>query len=501
MVIYNFKLMSLIFKWKRFGLLIFINTNFICVFGQDYRAVQGSSYTGSLSVSNNPASIVHMPFKLDITPFAFQFKHSTNAIVIKNSNYISPAKNAEAFLQNGKYKSFVMANQDLRLLNTSIRLRNNAAIAFGATMRSYISANTSSILFQDTAATIRDFMRNNISNTPISAELRAHVWAEIFGTYSRTIIENSNAIVNAGITLKTNRGLGAAFVNALNLGISSGTVNNNPGYYLSSGMLNYGYSANIDALDTSANFKAAQKEFFRNTYSSLGMSLGAEYIVPDNGVGMGNGYDYSLKIGLSLLDLAVNKYKLSNYSRSAILNKNNVSDSLIDDFFINVTDPATLADSLGIISGSNNSITGKLKMFQPARMVINADKHIAGNFFINAELTIPLYSLLGKNQLVANDMNFINLAARMETEKFGVYLPLSFNNKMHFWFGGAFRAGPLLIGVHNWASLIGNNKIQDGGAYMALTFRFKGKNESKRDPDQKNTDKMLRQLSCPPSVR
>lgn len=468
--------------------------------GQDYRAVHGSSYTGSLSVSNNPASIVHIPFKLDITPFAFQFKHSTNAIRIQNSNYISPAKNAEAFLQNGKYKSFVMANQDLRLLNTSMRLRNNAAIAFGATMRSYISANTSSILFQDTAATIRDFMRNNISNTPIAAELKAHVWVEFFGSYARTIMENTNAIVNAGITLKTNRGLGAGFVNASNLSISPGTVNNAPGYYLSGGLLNYGYSANIDALDSAANFKAAQKEFFKNTYSSLGLSLGAEYIVPDNGVGMGNGYDYSLKIGLSLLDLSANKYKLSNYSRSAILNKNNISDSLIDDFFSNVTDPATLADSLGIIAGSTNPITGKLKIFQPARMVINADKHIVGNFFMNAEVTIPLYSLLGKKQNVAQDMNFINLAARMETEKFGIYLPLSVNNKMHVWFGGAFRAGPLLLGVHNWASLIGKNKIQNGGAYIALTFRFKGRNESKRDPDQKNTEKMLRQLSCPPAV-
>lgn len=493
--------MSLIFKWKRFGLLIFINTNFICVFGQDYRAVQGSSFTGSLSVSNNPASIVHSPFKLDITPFAFQFKHSTNAIVIKNSNYISPAKNAEAFLQNGKYKSFLMANQDLRLLNASMRLRNNSAIAFGSSMRSYISANTSSILFQDTAATIRDFMRNNISNTPISSELRAHVWAEIFGSYARTIMENTNAIVNAGITLKVNRGLGAAFVDASNLGISPGTVNNTPGYYLTNGLLNYGYSANIDALDTSTNFKAAQKEFIKNTYSSLGLSLGAEYIVPDNGAGMGNGYDYSLKIGLSLLDLSTNKYKLSNYSRSAILNKNNVSDSLIDDFFINVTDPATLADSLGIIAASNNPLTGKFKIFQPTRIVINVDKHIAGNFFINGEVTIPLYSLLGKKQMVANDMNFINLAARMETEKFRIYLPVSINNKMHVWVGGAFRAGPLLFGLHNWASLLGKNKIQDSGGYIAFTFRFKGKNGSKRDPDQRNTDKMLQQLSCPPALQ
>ena len=496
----NFKLMNSIFKWKGLYLMFILIWSLNHVAGQDYRAMHGSSYGGSLTVANNPASIVHVPFAWDFTPLAFQFKHSTNAFVVKNSSYLSPANdNTEVLLNNGKYKSFFMANQDLRLLNASMRLPNNSAIAFGTSIRSYLSARTSSLLFHDTVSKARGFMGNNIANTPASAEGRGHAWAEIFGTYARTYIDNSIAILNVGATLKANIGIAGGYMTATDLNEIAGIVNNSPGYYLTNGLLNYGTSSNLDVLDSSSATSAARKEFFKRTFSTFGLSLGAEYIVPSSVEG--NGYDYQFKIGFSILDLGPNKFQYSGYSRTAVLDKSNVSDSLLDDFFENVYDVASLADSLYKISGSNSPIAGKFNLFQPARIVINADKHISGNFFINGELTVPLYSLMGKRQLVARDMNFINISARYETKKYGVYFPASLNNKMHFWFGGAFRVGSFLLGVHNWASVFGNNKIQDGGAYLAFTFRFRDLDRIAGDAEQRISAKALRQLRCPPAIR
>lgn len=473
----------------------------IKMLGQDYRAMHGSSYGGSLSVANNPASIVHVPIIWDFTPLAFQLKHSTNAFTVKNSSLLSLDNDkTELRLNNGKYKSFLMANQDLRLLNTSIRIGNRAAIAFGTSMRSYLSASTSSLLYQDTVVKIRGFMGNNIANTPASGEARGHAWAEIFGTYARTLIDNGDAILNAGITVRTNIGIAGGYITATDLNETAGTVNNRPGYYLTNGLLNYGYSSNMDVLDSSTTFKDAKKDFFKSTFSTLGLSLGAEYIVPANFEGSGNGYDHSFKIGVSLLDLGANRFQYSGYSRTANLNKNNVSDSLLDDFFDNVSDAASLADSLYIISGSNSPLAGNFNIFQPARIVINADKHISGNIFINGELTIPLQTLAGKKLLMARDMNFINFAVRYDTRKMAIYFPASLNNKMHFWFGGAFRMGPLLLGVHNWASVFGKNKIQDGGAYIAITFRFGEKYRISEVGEHQNSGKALKQLKCPPSV-
>ena len=471
---------------------------------QDYRAINGSSYAGSLGAANNPASIVHVPFAWDITPIALQFKQTTNSLIIDSLSFLPPWKNAMVRSTNGTFKRFVMANQDLRLLNVRIRLNSNSAIAFGISGRSYLSAKTSSINGQDTVGPLREFMGINLNNIPVSAEERSHEWAEVYGTYARTIVMYNNAVLNAGITVKLNYGIAGAYMTASDFDEVAGTVNNKPGYYLSNGNLKYGYSSNIDVLDTSTTSQNVLKEFFRKTYSPIGISLGAEYIIPEAEED-DNGYGYNLKIGVSLLDLGNNKFQYSNYSRSAVLNKNNISDSLIETSLDNTNSPAAFADTLQSLAGSTTTLSGSFKILQPTRLVINVDKHISRNFFINADLTLPLTMFWGKKKVFARDMNLFSLTPRLETKEFGIYLPASLNTQMHFWIGAAIKAGPLLLGVHNLANILSKNKMQDGGAYLAFTFRFKKKNDNDSDTDnigkQSVSGKQLRQLSCPTRIQ
>src|SRR6476469_897219 len=105
--------------------------------GQNYHAINVSSYAGSLGTSTNPSFILDAPFAWDITPFAAQVKQSTNAFIINNYSLLSSVKNAGVSLQYGIKKRFLFANQDVRLLNTRIRLNEKAAIAFGANIRNY----------------------------------------------------------------------------------------------------------------------------------------------------------------------------------------------------------------------------------------------------------------------------------------------------------------------------------------------------------------------------
>ena len=80
-------------------------------------------------------------------------------------------------------------------------------------------------------------------------------------------------------------------------------------------------------------------------------------------------------------------------------------------------------------------------------------------------------------------MNLLNLTPRWETRRLGFYLPIQLTTDGKFWVGGAAKAGPLLLGVHNWANVFLKDKIQNGGFYMALIIRpghgF-AKKESKR---------------------
>ena len=63
---------------------------------QNYQAINGSMYAGSLAQSANPAAIVHVPYAWDITPFAIQLKQSSNAYQIQNYSFLSPPGKAAA---------------------------------------------------------------------------------------------------------------------------------------------------------------------------------------------------------------------------------------------------------------------------------------------------------------------------------------------------------------------------------------------------------------------
>src|SRR5664279_2212204 len=84
--------------------------------GQNYQAINGSPYAGSLSPGNNPASIVYVPYSWDITPFSVQLKQSTNAFKIGKYSWLTSPNNAEVAVENGIKKRFVFANQDIHLL-------------------------------------------------------------------------------------------------------------------------------------------------------------------------------------------------------------------------------------------------------------------------------------------------------------------------------------------------------------------------------------------------
>jgi hypothetical protein len=173
---------------------------------QHYQAIYGSPMAGGLGVSNNPASIVHVPFGWDVTLFALQEQHTTNAFVVEKASYLNPVK-AEVFSVNGNQKRFFLGNQDLHLLNARIRLDSKHAIAFGINLRSAFSMRTSLVNWQDSITSLYSFLDNNKDHLPLSADMRSSSWAEIFGSYAGTLIDNGTSIVNAGITVSLTRGL------------------------------------------------------------------------------------------------------------------------------------------------------------------------------------------------------------------------------------------------------------------------------------------------------
>jgi len=472
---------------------------FNCLAAQNYHAINGSSYAGSLGVGNNPASIVHVPYAWDVTPFSIQVKQSTNALVISNYSLLSLPANATITATNGEKKRFAFANQDIHLFNTRISLNAKAAIAFGANIRSYVYATSSQSNYQDSSFALRDFMKINTNNLPFSAEAASITWAELYATYAQTIYEDDSHLLNAGLTLKVNRNLAGGYAKAQDINYVPGNNPNTLSYLLTNGNLQYGYSSNVDIIDSNRTSFANTKAFLRNTYSSVTADVGFEYIIQtDEGNEEGGDYAYETKVGVSVLDIGSNKYKHGSRSRLAIGVRPGITDTLLEKKFTNINSVDDFNDSLGSIVNSFTQIVGNFYIYQPTRFMINVDQHIANNFFVNAALTIPLLSLVAKKTLHIKDMNLLAITPRWELKGVGAYLPILVNNQKQLWVGGAIKAGPLLLGTHNLANLFSKNKSQNGGFYLALTIR-PGKKYDRQAHQAKDKagNKFSRNLQCP----
>ena len=150
-------------------------------------------------------------------------------------------------------------------------------------------------------------------------------------------------------------------------------------------------------------------------------------------------------------------------------------------------------DSLQTVVQQLQSLGPGIYIWQPTRLVINVDKPIIDNFSINGELSINFFSSRNKNHLHTRELNLLTVTPRLETSMLGVYLPIQFNTQGQLWVGTAFKAGPLLVGVHDWRWLFSKNQVVNGGAYIALVFRnfFSPSSETKR----------IKGMDCPPAYK
>lgn len=472
------------------GFFLLVHT---IAFSQNYHAVNGSSYAGVLGVGNNPASIVNTPFSWDLDVFSFQVKPATNAVTVYKYSLLSSGANSEYQFDAGDYKRFAKANLNVNLLNLRIALNRRAAIAAGANIRSYTNLKTSSYYFIDTIQTAQDFFKLNNGNTKYSLDMTTSSWLELFGTYAQTILDDERMRLNAGVTVRVTRGISGGFAS-----LGSGNVNRvvesgQTKYILKDAQARYGYSSNYDPWLNDQTAQKNIKDFVINSEAGASFDIGVEYlikptIIPDFNDDQEHYYDYDWKIGISLMDIGLNRYKYGTNSRVVNGFKDNITSVDLDSKFSGIGGIKDFNDSLATIVNSMGSLTGQFNILNPTRLIVNVDHYLADNFYINAELSLNL-SQLAKQQFYVTETNLLAVTPRWETRRLGFYMPILYNTEKQLRIGGAIKAGPLLLGIHNWATLFAKDRMQNGGGYLALIIK------PGRNSREKRTKK---DYDCPP---
>lgn len=441
-------------------------------YAQSFNAVHGSNYTGSLNVANNPASIVNSAYVWDITILGSQYQTISNAINGRNFPSNILRLNSPYSLNNGNFKRAAAANFNIRLLNARISLGKSRAIAFGLNMRGYTQAKTGTFNYNDSVKGARTFIYYNQANRDLSADMASSAWAELYGSYGATLMDRSNDRLNAAFTVKVMKSISGAYLSLDELGVQMPSLEESDAYELVSGVAAFGYSRNHDDALTASGLTAQPGQLFSKGKLGISFDAGVEYFIKSDGVDEvfedPRPDDYLWKIGISLLDVGWNNFDYSQHSRRVSGVREGVTGNELQEKFGTINGIGSFSDSLATIVNESAVLNGKFRIINPMRLKINADRYLAGNFYVNGELSVNLSSLLAKDKLYVEESQLLTITPRWETRQIGIYMPLQYNRQGNVWVGGAVRLGPFLAGTHHLLNAFSKSNKISGGAYIAL---------------------------------
>jgi hypothetical protein len=433
---------------------------------QNYQALHGSPYFGSLSNDFNPAAILNSPYTWDLTLFGVQAKAITNSVRFTNLSILSQPDTIKVNYKPGNYTRYAMASADIHLLNARISLGRRQAIAFGLNVRNYVRAVSGPYNYTDTTKTTSGFLALNQDNVPLQANGAQASWLEIYGTYSRVLFEDDNARFQGGVTLSLLRSLSGAYVYADNADyVPSGT-----GYQMTNIEAQYGYSANYDQYTAGQSFPSKVRQAVTMGNGGVSFNAGAEWVQKtgqDWGEQEKSGTDaYDWKLGVAVLDVGFNRYHYGLQSAAFSGVQKNVSDTSLN-AFNSIDGLEQFNDSVRNKVAQFGYISGAFNVITPARLLVNFDKRLPGYWAVNGELSLN-FNGLRTSYASVEELNLITVTPRWEKSELGAYLPVEVTNQGQFWVGAAVKAGPLLLGLHNLGWLFSKKSMPNGGGYLAI---------------------------------
>lgn len=451
---------------------------------QQFQALHGSPFAGSLSSDYNPAAVLDAPYRWDVTLFGVQGKVISNSFKVIHYNLFSNYQNAELKSTNGSFRRYAHASGSVNLLHAQYRINHRSAVSFGINLRSYFHGQASPFNYADTFRNAVDFVNHNRTGNgvpPFRGNGQSSSWLEYNLGYSRILRENELGRWQAGVQLRIMNSLAGGTGRVNNLYVVTDKTSAND-YLLAQGNGYYGYSKNVDVLDSNQSFWSNYHNFMRGTLLNLGMDIGVEYVryIDDYSSTYRPGAlaaEYDWKIGISLLDIGKNTYEYGKYSMSFTGFQPNVRVSRLDSTFGHYHNLHDLNDSLRTIVSGYDSLRGRFSINNPTRLLVSFDKSLPNNFYVNAEVQFQFGSTRSLTHLNTRELLAVALTPRWETKTWGLYLPIQYTTEGNTWLGFAFKAGPLILGLHNVAWLFSKSSLPNGGGYLALQIHPWGNHE------------------------
>ncbi|MEM9327454.1 MAG: DUF5723 family protein [Bacteroidota bacterium] len=405
------------------------------------------NYAGLQRAHIQPASVVSMPYKLDVGFVGIQAgAHNVNGIAsiarLIGDGTLDESIDEESFL----------VNFNVQLPSFAWRINEKSAVAFEVTYRGLVSAEASS---SDVIALVQAGFDNEnlLGRTFDDAYLTglSHLWWDFSGTYAHQIYQSSEHQIDAGATLKLLSGTGSAHFNVDNL---SFTFAEEDVFTNVSGRLQMAYSENIEQMVDDR--KVDLFDAF-----SLGASLGTEYRwtpTPEE--------QYKLRAGISFVDIGNLSYKRSSDSEDYSLGANEISLQSFED----AESLDALQDSLESSFETFENTDDEISVALPTQMVLQVDYHVLDGFYVEMASYIALRGDSRKVDETFNNSRYM-LTPRYEKEQWGVSIPFYYSEISGFNTALSGRFGPVFLGMDNIIQVLSNGNIGSIAAFIGVKLR------------------------------
>jgi hypothetical protein len=418
--------------------LVFISFS---VFSQNFPGYRSGNYTGVNGVFYNPANIADNRYRWDVNLL------SLNGNVGNSNGTFSLSNLSSAF--NSDVDSFFLGNSGketsgfaaVEMIGPSVMFSIGKKNSFAITTRARILGNV-----KDIDGNIIQSIDDENDNLPITLNSNSNQriivngWSEIGGSFGRVLLSKGKHFLKAGVTVKYLMGSANSFANINNL---KGTLNEDVAgdVYLTnaSGRVAIG----IGGVDLD---NAEAGDFLSSNGNGVGTDLGLIYEYrPDGDDSKRYENKYKLRIGLALLDIGSITYKpkANEYGDYTI----NVPGAA--KWYPGDLDGKSISEIKSYFDASpyftNNAASlSSYKAKLPTTLQANIDWSVSKHIF--AEIAGQI-NLVGE----ADDYSTFNYSAvtvtpRYEGRRFGVYLPINYNELTHFNMGISLRAGPMFLG-------------------------------------------------------
>ncbi len=434
-------------------LALYISQN---LFSQDFLGYAHSNAAGIVGASYNPASLADSPYRLDILLVGAGVELGNNYVGVRRRDLRNPNFNSSfLLLRENQFKKAAFFRNEILLPGV---MMSNEKFGWGVDLKVRTYANIDGV-----EPKLAKMLVSEINHTPFfeSEMHNRHLgvtmmsWAEIGGTYARTLYAGAEHFLSVGVRGKFLLGLASGYGFLNNAGY---VFHNDSTLTIYNAELTYAHSNSI-AFD--GNDNASYKFRFN---PGLGIDVGLVYesrpevlqkevpkFRPWPGYRERPAYKY--RVGVALCDLGAIRFKAGRYSDAYAIDASrwDINDQVIDS-----TSPAGLFNTFEVRHiGSSEGDPYWMRL--PLALNVNLDYMVRNNIYVNATAFTALY-LRGTNGKKVHELTRLSITPRWETRWFGVWAPVSFSRLGNFTLGSGIRLGPLAIGTTNVLPLIFRSK-------------------------------------------